>query len=411
MKYCKEGYTINPINNRCVNNKNTPIVPDEIKKDVYKLGKKFINKKELKKLIYPFINRVSADTNNRIKYYNNIKQYFKFKNFDNKCLRFYKYNNEGKPIYRVGNSLILKNRIGSDSVHGIVFLSNFRDKYLNLYKFASKIVVYNDKVRKELNILSKLSKLTLENKCPHFPILYYVLSCNDFRTFDKSSFINSGTKVIQDLSMFPNVIQKNYNSRFILTLNELANGDLKMFMNNNINYSYKIYYNAFVQIFLSLIFFYQYINAFHNDAHWGNFLFHRIKSKGYFNYKIFGEDYYLKNLGYLWIIWDYELSIPFNSLSNDNINPAIDIYRIINAFIPEKYNGWVPDKNYKLPNEYALTFVNIKSKLKNYKDINYLISYLLITLKNLNIIQNKKPKNSLIINKTPFIINKLPHFS
>jgi hypothetical protein len=41
------------------------------------------------------------------------------------------------------------------------------------------------------------------------------------------------------------------------------------------------------------------------DAHWGNFLYHKIKPGGYIHYKIYDNDIYIKNMGYMWIIWDY----------------------------------------------------------------------------------------------------------
>jgi hypothetical protein len=44
------------------------------------------------------------------------------------------------------------------------------------------------------------------------------------------------------------------------------------------------------------------------------FLYHKIKKGGYFHYNIYGKDYYLENLGYLWIIWDFELSISFDKM-------------------------------------------------------------------------------------------------
>ena len=43
----------------------------------------------------------------------------------------------------------------------------------------------------------------------------------------------------------------------------------------------------------------------HNDCHAGNFLYHKIKPGGCFHYKINGVDFYIKNLGYLWVIWDF----------------------------------------------------------------------------------------------------------
>jgi len=40
----------------------------------------------------------------------------------------------------------------------------------------------------------------------------------------------------------------------------------------------------------------------------GNFLFHKLsKTGGHIHYKIYGNDIYIKNLGYLWVINDFDL--------------------------------------------------------------------------------------------------------
>ena len=75
------------------------------------------------------------------------------------------------------------------------------------------------------------------------------------------------------------------------------------------------------------------MNLSHNDCHWGNFLYHKIKPGGYIHYKIFDKDIYLKNYGYLWIIWDY-------GITSSLINPLIDYTRVVHAFISKQDNGW-----------------------------------------------------------------------
>ena len=64
------------------------------------------------------------------------------------------------------------------------------------------------------------------------------------------------------------------------------------------------------------MFFHKYINAHHRDAHAGNFLYHKVKPGGYFHYNIYGQDFYLENIGFLWVIWDFGLIQPF---SNSNL--------------------------------------------------------------------------------------------
>lgn len=49
----------------------------------------------------------------------------------------------------------------------------------------------------------------------------------------------------------------------------------------------------------------------HNDLHAGNVLVHKIKPGGYFLYKINNKNYYVPNLGYVFLLWDFGMiSIP-----------------------------------------------------------------------------------------------------
>ena len=95
------------------------------------------------------------------------------------------------------------------------------------------------------------------------------------------------------------------------------------------------------------------------DCHPGNFLYHKIKAGGYFHYNFFGVDYYLENVGFLWVIWDFDLS--------KTLIEAMDIYkikknsndylRILSAYMPYKNFGYC--KNASIINNNELQrFVN-----------------------------------------------------
>jgi hypothetical protein len=86
-------------------------------------------------------------------------------------------------------------------------------------------------------------------------------------------------------------------------MNELANGDAEMFVYQNYNNAKKIN-NAITQILISIYSFHC-EGYLHNDSHWGNFLYHKIKPGGYIKYIINGKELYLENIGYLWVIWDF----------------------------------------------------------------------------------------------------------
>jgi hypothetical protein len=88
-------------------------------------------------------------------------------------------------------------------------------------------------------------------------------------------------------------------------LYELANGDLWSFMKKyGSNITSKEWKNIYEQIFIS-IYIYHYIGLVHKDAHSGNFLYTKIKPGGCFHYNINNVDYYIENIGYKWMIWDY----------------------------------------------------------------------------------------------------------
>ena len=158
------------------------------------------------------------------------------------------------------------------------------------------------------------------------------------------------------------------------------------------------------------MFFHKYINAFHNDAHAGNFLYHRVKPGGYFHYNIYGKDYYIENIGYLWVIWDFGLIQPFanTKIINNNkfgkfkkrINISIDylrpIQRIINS--QELFN---PSLN-KIIN----IINNILNKYINTMDVLLLSNLnkeiLIFMNNNISTFSDIKPDN--IINKKPYII-------
>ena len=96
------------------------------------------------------------------------------------------------------------------------------------------------------------------------------------------------------------------------------------------------------------MFFYQETKHFHNDAHWGNFLYHKVKPGGYFHYNI-------ENYGFLWIIWDYGNAIEFKQSKKELIFVNNDFKNIINAFFNNNDNnkGWLSSK-YLLNSKFKL---------------------------------------------------------
>lgn len=86
----------------------------------------------------------------------------------------------------------------------------------------------------------------------------------------------------------------------------MAKGDLKTFLKCYIRYD--VIRNCLAQILLCILSFHKHTGLAHNDCYYGNFLYHRIQKGGYIHYKINKKDFYIENLGYLWMINDFDMA-------------------------------------------------------------------------------------------------------
>ena len=367
--------------------------------------KEAINK--IHKLFVPYIKRTSINVIDRINYFVIMKKYMLSIKETKNCVRLYNIDEKTKkPIYRVGNRIILDKQIGTDSVYGIVFLSHFKTnirygtKFDKLNKFAVKITNQTKENKNEVKVLEDLTKQVIELQCPHFPITYGHLRCNNSRA--KSDNLDDYS-IIKDKhnkkKLFPKLINKN--KSLLIQINELASGDLNNYLKSNPN---KNISNVFVQIFLSLMFFNDYTKSYHYDPHTGNFLYHIVKPGGYFHYNIYGNDYYLENQGTLWVIWDFGLIKPFTE--NNKYGPKYDLpinidYDYILDAMKHHYNILSPDA--RTIREQLEIIVKKYNKITDYKLLKKINKELLTYLiKNVQSFTTIKPSN--IINKNPYII-------
>jgi len=302
--------------------------------------------------------------------------------------RFYIYKKIVQNIennIEIGENLIIKDKLeyGDNNIYSSYFKK--KPKYI----IASKIVVENKKSENEINYLKMLNKAVLENKCPHFPILY--------------NYYNNIK--IKDLDILPKILRVEHNSYKII-LSELADGNLKKFIIKK-NNSDNIYINALTQIFFSLIFFYKETMSFHNNSIWDNFVYKTIKKGGYYHYEIMGDNYYLENVGYLWMINDFDNCVEFNKSIDKNIMLRNDFLRIIYSFLPSTNNGLIKDNDYKISQNTLNKILKLFNVVKYYSE-----KYTLLGMK----IYISKILNILVINgfiKTSvnpsYIINKISY--
>jgi hypothetical protein len=313
---------------------------------------------------------------NRIKYANNF-----MKHFTSHSIGDFIILKKDKYSYK---NLLLNKQIGSKSKYGAVYLVTYGIKPKK-YIVAAKLICINESNSNELAILNEITKIILAKKTIHFPIMYF------HTTISKTTDMKS--------SLLPEVI--SYCDNFYISFNEMFSGDLKMLMSSK-KQTTTFMKNAITQIFFSISNFSHYTGFIHKDAHWGNFLYHKIEPGGYFYYKVNGVDVYLENIGFIWVIWDYGFA---KKIKDDNV--MRDYRRIIDAFYPKLYGGWIHNNIvYNIKDiDFAL---NVSRSLRvlsynkdSYKTKKKQVHYILFNLYPELLI---KPDEALIINKKPYII-------
>jgi len=227
---------------------------------------------------------------------------------------------DGKDIY-IGNIKIIK-KIGSESKNGLILMGEIEN-----YKIAIKITKYNKNKTNELDTFKTVTRAVIENKSNNFPLLY---SYNIYEP-------------IKDYEKYPTIFHKFIKNPFIIYFNELADGDLKQFLNDNYDND-DLIINALYQCLMSLIDFYRITGKIHNDSHSGNFLYHKISKKNKnFEYMYEDKKCEIRNLGYIFVIWDLEKSTEINK-HKYRINT--DIEKLLLEFFNEndKIRGFMSSK-------------------------------------------------------------------
>jgi len=302
-KECPEGKILNPKTGRCIKIKDVKTKPEKTEKPA-KLTKpeKLIlkNSHHGEKLCSSSDLTYTNYMRKRMKKYNNILQAMK-KVDNNSCLTVFNDGNKIKYIINTKNpdlKILLSDHIGTPSTFGINYKSKFIEieekdnKYKEIPKldyFVGKIQVKKQDTDVEIKILKFLTDQAIKRNLPHLPLLYKNIKC-------------SNKDNINDL---PKLLHSQHKS-YLVTFNEFANGDLKSFLLSQ-DLSAEIWINAIEQIFMSIAIFHSF-GMNHADTHYGNFLYHKIPSGGWFKYVINGNEYYVPNLGYYWIIWDFGVS-------------------------------------------------------------------------------------------------------
>ncbi len=119
----------------------------------------------------------------------------------------------------------------------------------------------------------------------------------------------------------------------------------------------------------------KYFNMYHNDLHYGNVLFRKIKPGGYIKYIIEGQPIIVPNIGYIMILWDFGRSFipgkiePYRT-SKRTEEEFMDYIRITQMIGGNKGTN---EKNYNIFEEMLLQLIG---RSQTYKDFTLLYSYI-----------------------------------
>ena len=374
--------------------KDAPYQPElEIDESTHKKILRLRLRNALRRALKPILNHKDS-LENRVHYAKVVRTYL---SHIQSCVRSSKQNPLKVALYeekqgQLKETIYFDRRIGSESVYGTAYL-NAGKGLARVLKFSIKIM--SDKFKSEVNLLKKMSQLAEKGISPNMPITYDVKQC--IAPNDATLKTNKGA------------IDLMKKGQYYVVLNELANGDTHDFF--KFVYTDRDYESIITQMLFSLQAFHN-LGYVHNDAHLGNFLWHKIEAGGFWQYQYGNTTIYVPNTGYLMVLWDPGLAKKPNKA--DGLYPNIDHYRVLTllARIPtspfyqnKKMIGISPTAFYpfdkvnrtiliNLPyTKFMDAFVEVLVKLKRFHHIYYKTPT-----------ENTLPSNSVILNKKAYVL-------
>ena len=288
--------------------KDAPYQPElEITEDKHKQILRLRLRNALRRALRPILNHKDS-LENRVHYAKVVRTYL---NHVQSCVRSSKQNPLKVALYeekegKLKEIIYFDRRIGSESVYGTAYL-NAGKGLARVLKFSIKIM--SDEFASEVRLLEKMSQLAEKGISPNMPITYAVKKC-----------ITPNDKTLRQNRAAIDLMKTG---RYYVVLNELANGDTHDFF--KFAYTDRDYESVITQMLFSLQAFHN-LGYVHNDAHLGNFLWHKITPGGFWQYQYGDIVIYVPNTGYLMVLWDPGLAKKINIPDH---SPNVDINRVI----------------------------------------------------------------------------------
>jgi hypothetical protein len=197
--------------------------------------------------------------------------------------------------------------------YGEAFLNTGARGAGRLLRFAAKVAPASQ--AEEVAVLEKMSALAEAGLCPNMPITFASLRC-------RARCREPGCPDVAREGAYQTVVA------------ELADGDLfKLFAARLTRAEYE---SVLMQCLLALRAFHG-LGLEHNDAHFGNFLFHRVPAGGYWRYDVPAvpglsarTPLFVPNRGILAVLWDPGFAKPLHAY--DSLEGATDYFKVMNAF-------------------------------------------------------------------------------
>lgn len=308
----------------------------------------------------------------------------------NSCLTKKIFDN--KQGYTIDGIVNLEKKIGSDSVNASIYLTSM-PYLLGSYPIASKLMKITANNESETKMNTWITEnLIVKKQSKHFVIMYKTTKCPA-----------SGSPA-----------KKLLRGERLVNYNELCNGDLSSLMKTDERNDEMLMINMAYQVLIAIATYQNRVGYCHMDCHHGNFLYQlntEASSTGYYHYVYNGLNFYIKSCKYNMCIFDFGLSVPMSKADDRYI--FSDYYRILHGFVSDKTRGWIEGDVIGKINANMFMIMSRVQRLmaallanKDTDMFQAIIDFIFKDFKPENgIFTTAKPAN--ILNKTPFIINKV----
>lgn len=223
------------------------------------------------------------------------------------------------------------------------------------YSIACKLMYHYKFNINEILYFILLKNEFLQRNIPHFPLMITYFYCNTDSVLTKLPYISEE------------------NLPYFILLTELGDGTLKdKIINNNISYhNYEtIIYNSFAQLIMAYCFFNK-LGHLHKDSNNpANFLFKNIivdDDKNYFKYNVKINNktscVYIQNIGFLWLLNDFGISLPTaNKNNNFTLDDIKNLFDGVSFWLNMKYGG---HPKTMIINNFIISIKDLCDKSKN----------------------------------------------